>query len=765
MIALNVPAGDYLLDNMDLGITGGVDTEVDTDSDTGADSDTAQPLVINLPDNLMPQFVSLGANELLKINDRTEVNNYVTSITSAGSDGVNLGVDSVVRDVVSLGNVFMRDRALVVGDVKTAGLLTVQDNYTVTGEVVESASVVPFNELVLNPGYFDAINGDVSIEPNLSESLDPGSYGALSVKTDSEVILSTGLYEFNSLSVEPGAGIVIDDVNGPVIVMVKSGFTFRGTVSTSLGDGQPNWFIGYTGTEMLSLESSFNGTIMAPLAKINMASIASPGFTGSFFAKEIEVHQGAVVNFYPFNGWDSVCGNIVTGNCMPAPVCDYLSGWEIKTYSSGNRVTHNGQAFECKEGAASGWCGLNYAYEPGSGAAWADAWTLLGDCKEPFIPKCSNLSLWSLGEYNSEDRVENFEGEIYECRPWPYSGWCGAADAYEPGVGWAWKDAWIKVADCEGQQEVNLDFYSGKFIPIWMEREYVANELVRIGTKVYRCLPGQEPLCAVTNPESTEVALNDESIWNPSKLFYNTAYAADGSSVWGYVGNASTPSGEALNISEGDQLDTGSYAILNHEYKPSVAVSDKYTVMGYPKGASDSDEESGNGTVIIYDNSTGEQYILNGSSYNKENNYIEDNLYVQDFGASVAVSGDTVVVGAPSSMFGTWQRAGAYIVYKKNDSGDWLPYGNPVLGYGGSQSLGRSVAIEGDTVIAGLCSVYYGTNGLLAKSGTIDDGNVVTTNIDMSDGDISGFAYAQYCSQVDISGGTVVIGSADNNLG
>ncbi|WP_157378454.1 trypsin-like serine peptidase [Burkholderia ubonensis] len=44
--------------------------------------------------------------------------------------------------------------------------------------------------------------------------------------------------------------------------------------------------------------------------------------------------------------------------------------------------------------------------------------------------------------YQGGDVVTN-RGQRYECKPFPYSGWCGQApSAYEPGVGYAWTDAW-----------------------------------------------------------------------------------------------------------------------------------------------------------------------------------------------------------------------------------------------------------------------------------------------------------------------------------
>jgi hypothetical protein len=37
-------------------------------------------------------------------------------------------------------------------------------------------------------------------------------------------------------------------------------------------------------------------------------------------------------------------------------------------------------------------------------------------------------------------------GASYQCKPWPNSLWCGSTpSAYEPGVGSAWTDAWLKL--------------------------------------------------------------------------------------------------------------------------------------------------------------------------------------------------------------------------------------------------------------------------------------------------------------------------------
>ncbi|WP_157729853.1 lytic polysaccharide monooxygenase [Bacterioplanes sanyensis] len=53
-------------------------------------------------------------------------------------------------------------------------------------------------------------------------------------------------------------------------------------------------------------------------------------------------------------------------------------------------------------------------------------------------------------QYKAGDRVRGKDGRIYQCKPFPYAGWCRiyqAADpAYAPGVGRAWQDAWVLIS-------------------------------------------------------------------------------------------------------------------------------------------------------------------------------------------------------------------------------------------------------------------------------------------------------------------------------
>ncbi|MEH0885918.1 glycoside hydrolase family 19 protein [Enterobacter sp. UNJFSC 003] len=57
-----------------------------------------------------------------------------------------------------------------------------------------------------------------------------------------------------------------------------------------------------------------------------------------------------------------------------------------------------------------------------------------------------SYAAWSANnKYKAGDIVNN-HGKLFQCKPFPYSGWCNNAPAYyEPGAGLAWADAWTAL--------------------------------------------------------------------------------------------------------------------------------------------------------------------------------------------------------------------------------------------------------------------------------------------------------------------------------
>ena len=62
---------------------------------------------------------------------------------------------------------------------------------------------------------------------------------------------------------------------------------------------------------------------------------------------------------------------------------------------------------------------------------------------------CSGVAQYvENGGYVPDSKVKNNNSQ-YQCKPFPYSGWCnGASWAYGPGVGAYWTDAWTLVGSC-----------------------------------------------------------------------------------------------------------------------------------------------------------------------------------------------------------------------------------------------------------------------------------------------------------------------------
>ena len=67
---------------------------------------------------------------------------------------------------------------------------------------------------------------------------------------------------------------------------------------------------------------------------------------------------------------------------------------------------------------------------------------------------CASTALYvENGGYTAGSKVKN-NNRQYECKPYPYSGWCnGAAWAYGPGVGAYWTDAWLDKGSCTAKTE------------------------------------------------------------------------------------------------------------------------------------------------------------------------------------------------------------------------------------------------------------------------------------------------------------------------
>jgi len=101
------------------------------------------------------------------------------------------------------------------------------------------------------------------------------------------------------------------------------------------------------------------------------------------------------------------------------------------------------------------------------------------------------------------------------------------------------------------------------------------------------------------------------------------------------------------------------------------------------------------------DDTTGSAYVFirNGSIWSEQAKLFgPDYLPYGAFGASVAISGDTVVIGAPGEAAG---KGSAYVFVRNGSSWSLQAKLTHLLAWAKAESFGRSVAIEGDTAIVG----------------------------------------------------------------
>lgn len=103
-------------------------------------------LSVALPIDVVVTDVALASTGHVRVADRSKVlaDAGPARLTSTGTGETNIGADAVVRDIASVGNVFLRERARVEGNVLTQGTIGTQNGVVVTGTRTEHATLTPF---------------------------------------------------------------------------------------------------------------------------------------------------------------------------------------------------------------------------------------------------------------------------------------------------------------------------------------------------------------------------------------------------------------------------------------------------------------------------------------------------------------------------------------------------------------------------------------------------------------------------------------------
>ena len=264
--------------------------------------------------------VALLAKESLSLNDRAScrsLNNSYCPIASYGSTfngvyGVSLGVSAAIGNVYSAKSVLLRDRAIVYGNLETAGVVIRQSSTaSAMGAVIENSVHAESQESAYAPN-FNVISpaGNFSIQNHrninsgeivFSSIFGPGANNtAFMFNSNSELVFNqTGDLLAGSLEFQNGAKLHAP-VGESVIFHVGDEFQWKGTiVATDMVFAAQHIKIYYYGTRTVYVQADFAGTIVAPNAEVSVGQ-SGKQFYGAIFAKSIVVHQDTKITWVPF---------------------------------------------------------------------------------------------------------------------------------------------------------------------------------------------------------------------------------------------------------------------------------------------------------------------------------------------------------------------------------------------------------------------------------------------------------------------------------
>ncbi len=183
---------------------------------------------------------------------------------------------------------------------------------------------------------------------------------------------------------------------------------------------------------------------------------------------------------------------------------------------------------------------------------------------------------------------------------------------------------------------------------------------------------------------------------------------------WDDAGSATITEYQLMQLAEESEL-IASDAAKNDRFGVSVAVDDDTAVVGafHPDYVDSGTNVSRPGAAYVYTKDS------NGAWSQQAKLTASDGADGDEFGISVAVDGDTVVVGARGNV----SKTGAIYVFTKPSDGDWTSTitETKLTATGGAADdlFGASVALYGDTIVVGAPGDQITVAGGVVRSGSV----------------------------------------------
>jgi len=226
------------------------------------------------------------------ISDRVQI---VGGAVGTAGRRVEVGADSRVGTLSSRGDVFLRERAGVDGDILAGQTLSQQNGIVITGAVFENISAP-----VLAIPVKQVFSGTEAITLNRGQSkvLEPGSYGELHAYAGSSITLVQGTYNFSRLFFESSSvQLILDASLGPIEINVDGELRFGDQMDLQLAAGsepsQITFYSNWNGQIKIGTDHPFFGTVIAPFAAITVFSRTE--VHGALYGASVRIEPDAVI--------------------------------------------------------------------------------------------------------------------------------------------------------------------------------------------------------------------------------------------------------------------------------------------------------------------------------------------------------------------------------------------------------------------------------------------------------------------------------------
>ncbi|MEO7658570.1 MAG: carboxypeptidase regulatory-like domain-containing protein, partial [Pyrinomonadaceae bacterium] len=242
---------------------------------------------------------------------------------------------------------------------------------------------------------------------------------------------------------------------------------------------------------------------------------------------------------------------------------------------------------------------------------------------------------------------------------------------------------------------------------------------------------------------SVAVASDTVAVGSPSS---NIGQNNDQGATYIFVRSGSTWSQEQkLTANDGAALDY---------FGDSLALSGSTIIVGATEDTTGSNVQQGSAYI----------FVRTGTTWNQQQKLTANDGAIYDFfGFSVAISGDSAVVGTLQNVGANFQQGSAYVFVRNGAT--WTQQQKLLASDGASNdSFGNSVAIAGNTIAVGAAGDTIGANSkqgsayIFARSGTTWTEQQKLTASD-------GAANDSFGASVAISSDTVIAGALDDMVG